>query len=212
MSLQPVIWLLDPSPLAQYFFPLTLFLLLHLTPDGDLIFNHSVGSRANYFARILIGTPSPFMPLSRSPSPVPGGGWSSPGLALNSGRSSPANVSGGPVMWESAKMRHHNPSGYPTFSTQNKGFFSRHMRRISSSLPRFNGQYAEKEKLGRGRRWVQKVPLLGRIKWLYRRIGRRARLALLLMLIFIFCYTIFYTTRKSWLHDFVPLDNELTGQ
>lgn len=137
------------------------------------------------------------MTLSRSPSPVPGGGWSSPGLTLNSGRSSPANVSAGPVMWESAKMKHYNPSTYPSFSTQNKGFFSRHIRRLSSTLPRFNSrQYADKEKLGRGRRWIQRVPLVGRIRSIFGRMGRKLKMCLLFILVLILCYTIFYTTRK----------------
>ncbi|KAK7747681.1 alpha-1,6-mannosyltransferase [Diatrype stigma] len=101
------------------------------------------------------------MSLSRSPSPVPGGGWSSPGLNLNpSGRSSPAKASfsgpnNGNVTWESARLKTQGVAGYPSFSTQNQGFFTRHMRRISRSLPTFNtdvpGKYAEKEKLGRGR-------------------------------------------------------------
>ncbi|KAI8671288.1 hypothetical protein NCS57_00603400 [Fusarium keratoplasticum] len=135
------------------------------------------------------------MTLSRSPSPVPGGGWSSPGLTLNSGRSSPANVSAGPVMWESAKMKHYNPSTYPSFSTQNKGFFSRHIRRLSSTLPRFNSrQYADKEKLGRGRRWIQRVPLVGRIRSIFGRMGRKLKMCLLFILVLILCYTIFYTT------------------
>ncbi|RSL96646.1 hypothetical protein CDV31_013382 [Fusarium ambrosium] len=136
------------------------------------------------------------MTLSRSPSPVPGGGWSSPGLTLNSGRSSPANVSAGPVMWESAKMKHYNPSTYPSFSTQNKGFFSRHIRRLSSTLPRFNNlqQYSDKEKLGRGRRWIQRVPLVGRIRSIFGRMGRKLKMCLLFVLVLILCYTIFYTT------------------
>ncbi|KAF4989481.1 hypothetical protein FGRMN_9079 [Fusarium graminum] len=137
------------------------------------------------------------MPLSRSPSPVPGsgGGWSSPGLGLDSGRSTPTNVSSGPVAWESAKMRPHTSSTFSSFSSQNKGFFSRHMRRLSSSLPQFNGQRDTwKEKNGRGPRWIRKVPLAGRIISIYGRMGRRLKLILLCMLIATICYTIFYTT------------------
>lgn len=137
------------------------------------------------------------MTLSRSPSPVPGGGWSSPGLSLDSGRSTPANVSGGPVVWESAKMRPHNSSTFSSFSTQNKGFFSRHMRRLSSSLPQFNGQRETwKEKHGRGPRWIRKVPLAGRVRSIYGRMGRRLKMFLLFTLVAILCYTLFYTTRK----------------
>ena len=137
------------------------------------------------------------MPISRSPSPVPGGGWSSPGLSLDSGKSTPAAVSGGPVVWESAKMRPHNSSTFSSFSTQNKGFFSRHMRRLSSSLPQFQGQRDNwKEKGGRGPRWIRKVPLAGRIRSIYGRMGRRLKMILLFILIAILCYTVFYTTRK----------------
>ena len=137
------------------------------------------------------------MPISRSPSPVPGGGWSSPGLSLDSGKTTPTAVSGGPVVWESAKMRPHNSSTFSSFSTQNKGFFSRHMRRLSSSLPQFQGQRDNwKEKGGRGPRWIRKVPLAGRIRSIYGRMGRRLKMILLFILIAILCYTVFYTTRK----------------
>ncbi|KAK7398390.1 alpha-1,6-mannosyltransferase [Neonectria punicea] len=134
------------------------------------------------------------MTLSRSPSPVPGGGWSSPGLNMNSGRSSPGNMSAGPVAWESAKMRHHNANGYPSFSAQNKGFFTRHMRRISSSLPRFDVAYAEKEKLNRGRQWLRKVPLLNRIQSIFGRMTRRFKLTLLVLLLLLLGTIIFYNT------------------
>lgn len=145
------------------------------------------------------------MTLSRSPSPVPGGGWSSPGLSLNnsSGTNTPAVVSGGPVQWEStAKMRHLGPNGYPSFSTHNQGFFSRHMRRISSSLPRFNNsnsdpRYADKEKLGRGQWPGHNSPWIGRIRTIFGRMGRKLKLRLLLGLIALVCVYIFYHSRES---------------
>lgn len=140
------------------------------------------------------------MSISRSPSPVPGGGWSSPGLNINSGRTSPSNVSAGPVAWESAKMRNLSANGYPSFSTQNQGFFTRHMRQISSSLPRFHPTpdmpYAEKEKLGRGRWADRNVPLFGRIRTLFGRMGRKLKLRLLIALVFLICITIFYNSRR----------------
>ncbi|KND95376.1 putative alpha-1,6-mannosyltransferase MNN10, partial [Tolypocladium ophioglossoides CBS 100239] len=153
------------------------------------------------------------MSLSRSPSPVPGGGgWSSPGLNINnSGRNSPAVVGGGPVHWEStAKMRHLGPNGYPSFSTHNQGFFTRHMRRISSSLPRFNNsnsdsRYAEKEKLGRGQWSGRNIPLVGRIRSVFGRMGRKLKLRLLLASMALLCVYIFYHSpliyhwrRSSW--------------
>lgn len=136
------------------------------------------------------------MTLSRSPSPVPGGGWSSPGLNINSGRSSPALLSGA---WESSRPRNH-VNGYPSFSTQHQGFFQRHMRRISSSLPRFTTQadapYAEKEKLGRGRWPGQNVPLVGRIGALFSRIGRKMGLRILWGILMTVLVIIFFNSRK----------------
>lgn len=144
------------------------------------------------------------MSLSRSPSPVPGGGWSSPGLNLNSsGRSSPTKASfsgpnNGNVTWESARLKTQGVAGYPSFSTQNQGFFTRHMRRISRSLPTFNtdvpGKYAEKEKLGRGR-WD--FPILGRIGRTLARTSRKARIRALIVAVLLLCYILFYVTRES---------------
>ncbi|KAK5652563.1 hypothetical protein OQA88_10324 [Cercophora sp. LCS_1] len=150
------------------------------------------------------------MSLSRSPSPVPGG-WSSPGLINTSGRSSPARGAGSngtPVMWESARMKKTGDSGYPSFSTQNKSFFSRHMRRLSSSLPRFQSSqpYAEKEKLGRGQWSAQSIPLLGRLKGIMARMGRKMKIRLLVLFLFVLSIVIFYNTplvyhwrRTTWL-------------
>lgn len=143
------------------------------------------------------------MSLSRSPSPVPGGGWSSPGLINTSGRSSPnrgyAASNGTPVMWESARMKKAGDSPYPSFSTQNKSFFSRHMRRLSSSLPRFQSSqpYAEKEKLGRGQWSAQSIPLLGRLKGIMARMGRKMKIRLLILFSCLLSIIIFYNTRKS---------------
>ncbi|KAF4490545.1 putative alpha-1,6-mannosyltransferase MNN10 [Colletotrichum fructicola Nara gc5] len=149
------------------------------------------------------GTPNTAgMSLSRSPSPIPGGGWASPGLTINtSGRTTPSKgfsaSNGASTPWDTAKMR--SPSGmngYPSFSTQNQGFFTRHMRRISSSLPRFNNQtpYAEKEKLGRPQWGAQKVPLTGRIRSVFARMGRKMKVRLLLLFVLLLSITIFYTT------------------
>jgi mannan polymerase II complex MNN10 subunit len=61
-----------------------------------------------------------------------------------------------------SKAKSDEVNGYPAFSIRNNGFFARHARSISGSLPRFNlggrRDYAEKEKLGRGRwheQWKQ---------------------------------------------------------
>lgn len=89
--------------------------------------------------------------------------------------------------------------GYPSFSTHNQGFFQRHMRRLSSSLPRFssNTHYAEKEKLGRGRSSGINVPLLGRLKAITARIGRKMRLRLLVVFLLLLSVIIFFNSRSS---------------
>lgn len=183
----------------------------------------SSGLPADGFAQPLPpipGTPSAEMSLSRSPSPNRGGGWSSPGLTTPydtvSGRSSPRrayggeypfNANGGPksnnVTWVSAKGRSEEVNGYPSFSTRNNGFFSRHARKLSRSLPSFNmgGQrYAEKEKLQRGRHNESGLRRLathfGRLLW-------KMRLRLLIVITFALSIVLFYVTRKfnpdSWL-------------
>lgn len=142
------------------------------------------------------------MALSRSPSPIPGGGWSSPGLNMHNGRSSPApHATGGPAAWGSAKTRNHNVNGYPSFSTQNSGYFVRHVRRISSSLPRFYSDtppHAPKEKLRPGR-WTaaHNVPLVGRIRSIFGRMGRKLKLRLFIAAIVLFCLLFFFNTRGS---------------
>lgn len=143
------------------------------------------------------------MSLSRSPSPVPGGGWSSPGLNINSGRSSPANVpSSNTASWESAKMRHIGSNGYPSFSTHNQGFFTRHMRRISSSLPRFNASHSDprfgaKGKLS-GSQWPgQNLPLVGRIRTIFGRMGRKLKIRIAICLVLLLCLYIFNHSRKQ---------------
>lgn len=142
------------------------------------------------------------MSLSRSPSPAPGGGWAVPGLNLNnSGRSSPSkgfSGSNSPVMWETSRMRHTSRGGYPSFSTQNQGYFMRNYRKLSSSLPRFipnsGGPTTEKDKeIVVPSRWaLPNWPLVRRGKAIYNRMSRKLRLRLLIgFLIFLSIY-IFY--------------------
>ena len=161
------------------------------------------------------------MSLSRSPSPRAGGGWSSPGLTPHfdtmSGRSSPRKPytdlhvnggagfggTGGSVTWASAKARSDEVNGYPSFSTRNNGFFIRHARKISSSLPKFNlggrRDYAEKEKLGRGRLRPNGGTTLGQIKTFVGSVTRRMRLRILIVLGIVLAFILFYTTRESTL-------------
>ena len=97
-------------------------------------------------------------------------------------------------------MRHLGPNGYPSFSTHNQGFFSRHMRRISSSLPRFgptaDSHYVDKDKFGRGRWPGQNLPLVGRVISIFGRMGRKMKIRLLIGFIVFLCIYIFYHSRE----------------
>lgn len=150
------------------------------------------------------------MSLSRSPSPRRDGGWSSPGLTTpydeSNGRSrSPrkayGDINGGAqgVTWASAKANSARVNGYPSYQSQNKGFFSRHMRNLSESLPYFahGGQedrHAEKERSSRGRNsggsWAD-VPR--RIAFL---LSRRRKYAAMLVLA-IFAILLWFSKRKN---------------
>jgi mannan polymerase II complex MNN10 subunit len=132
------------------------------------------------------GTPAHDM--SRSPSPRPGG-WSSPGLntLYDSGGSN------GPlqnVTWASAQARSAEVKGYPSFTPRNQGFFSKHFRRISTSLPI---SYGDKEKLGRGRTPGNKLTqMMNRVGWNLWRLRR----SLGVVLFIVFSIIMFYATRK----------------
>ncbi|KAH8732702.1 galactosyl transferase GMA12/MNN10 family-domain-containing protein [Phaeosphaeriaceae sp. PMI808] len=136
------------------------------------------------------GTPG--LEMSRSSSPQPGG-WSSPGLSTPydaGGRTSPfANGSSSHnVTWASAQARSAEVKGQSTFNPRNQGFFAKHFRRISTSLPL---SYGEKEKLGRGRQPTNKfMQLLNRIGWNIWRLRRSAGVILLI----VFSIIIFYVT------------------
>jgi mannan polymerase II complex MNN10 subunit len=104
------------------------------------------------------------------------------------------------VTWESAKAKTEGVNGYPSFSTQNNGFFNRHYRNISNSLPSFNmgpeKSYAEKEKLGRGRWMARDGGRIARLRSMARRVSRKAKIRFLLVIAFIVMVILFYTTRK----------------
>lgn len=171
------------------------------------------GLPANGFAQPLPtipGTPTG-MSLSRSPSPRRGGGWASPGLTAPfdtiGGTSTPRksygelHVDGGvgnSVTWATAKARSEEINGYPSFSPRKSGWFSRHARKISSSLPSFTGRrdFAEKEKLGRGRWFPGHGTRTGRLMTYLGSIARRFRLRLLLVIAFVLALSLFYITRK----------------
>ncbi|KAA6409593.1 MAG: glycosyltransferase family 34 [Lasallia pustulata] len=149
------------------------------------------------------------MSLSRSPSPRRGGGWSSPGLTTPfntiGGTSTPwkgyeeSNVDGGVgngVTWATAKARSEEINGYPSFSPRKNGWFSRHARKLSNNLPTFAGRrdFAEKEKLGRGRWYPGHGTRNGRLITYLGSIARRFRLRLLLVIAFVLALSMFYIT------------------
>jgi mannan polymerase II complex MNN10 subunit len=134
------------------------------------------------------------MSLSRSPSPRRGGGgWASPGLTpgyedgggSGGGTGAPAAETNGrrPGMW--------TPRARATTGADSAPAFVRHIRNLSGQLPYFRSparDYANKEKLGRGRwsssasqpEWRRRLlPFIGRIAW-----RLRVPLALLFALVF----------------------------
>jgi mannan polymerase II complex MNN10 subunit len=151
------------------------------------------------------------MTLSRSPSPVPGSTWSSPGLNSNhSGRSTPSQPAASPLPWEASKMRGLGITSYPSEPAQSQGFFRRHMRGLSSSLPRFaptrHAAMIEKEE-ALNRRYRAKFggTLSSRLRRVSTRMGSKLRQRLLLGLILWLLLHYFYSrklTRLSRLmHD-----------
>ena len=144
--------------------------------------------------------------MSRSPSPRPGGGWTTPGLGESSqaGTYNGMNGNNG-VTWASAKAKSDAVKGYPSFSTRNEGFFSRSRRKISSSLPTFNRtedtkkDWRETEKLGRGRWRPSDSSPLGKLKTFLGNLIRKFRLFFILMLAIVLGSALFSLTRKSLL-------------
>lgn len=160
--------------------------------------------------QVLPTIPStPLMSLSRSPSPQPGGGWASPGLSGSfgegSGTTTPRNGyrnhEGPSVSWESAKAKTEGVNGYPSFATRHNGFFNRHYRKISSSLPHFNmapdKSYAEKEKLGRGRWSARGGSKIERLQNVVRQANRKTKIRFLIGLGLFFLFLLYQMTRKA---------------
>ena len=179
--------------------------------------------RGSSILPVIHGTPSssPRMSLSRSPSPRAEGGWASPGLSSDFGSTggtfSPRkayldlSVNGGAsgsgtVTWANARAKTDEVNGYPSFSTRKTGFFSRHARRISSSLPQFNlglkKDYSEREKLGRGRPYPYSGSWSDRMRTFIGSMGRRMRMRGLLVMVLILSIILFYTTRMYCKHDY----------
>lgn len=115
---------------------------------------------------------------------------------MNGGVGNSNSNSNSNVTWTTAKAKSDEINGYPSFSTRNNGFFSRHARQISRSLPSLV-RGAEKEKLGRGRWYPNNGSKAGRLLGFLGRTIWRLRLRLLVALSFILAIIVFYVTRKS---------------
>ena len=156
---------------------------------------NTTGGSFEGFLPPIPGTPA--VEMSRSPSPRPGG-WSSPGLNTpydSGGRTGPfANGSSNNVTWASAQARSANVKGYNAFTPRNQGFFGKHFRRISTSLP---FSYGEKEKVNRGRGYQgyqgnnKFLQMLNRIGWNLWRLRKPLGTVLTIVLL----YILFYVTR-----------------
>lgn len=143
------------------------------------------------------------MTLSRSPSPHPGGGWSSPGLVPASGTTSPNGPSPGSlspgipggISWAAAKAKSDEVRGYPSFSTRNSGFLSRQRHKLSTRFPSFrrlsSREYVDKDDYGR--EWKPAGGargLLGALRIPVRRSRFRLLLApLLVWIAYLFCWS-----------------------
>jgi mannan polymerase II complex MNN10 subunit len=140
------------------------------------------------------------MSLSRSPSPGPDGGWSSPGLTDGTDNVRQSNSRGNNVTWAGAKKKSELVNERHLSFPKNGGFFNRHMRSLSNSLPRFNMggdySYSEKEKLGRGRWSAKGSSLIGRTRNRIIQFVRRSRLRAMVILGVVLVFIIYMFTRK----------------
>ena len=78
------------------------------------------------------------------------------------------------------------------------------MRKLSSSLPRFNSgarpPRAEKETQGRGLWTLQNVPLVGRVRGFFSRMGRKLKIRLLVGFAILLSVWLISNSRKLFLH------------
>ncbi len=124
------------------------------------------------------------MSLSRSASPLPTGGWNTPGLTErsltpNGLQHADAHIYGSTDdHWAAAKARSAQVRGYPSIQTKNEGFFQRSKRKIST-LPVFSpytplsANWRDPEKLGRSRWYPRGGGGLSRIKTFAGNVLRR---------------------------------------
>ena len=127
------------------------------------------------------------MSLPHTPSPSRGVHWSS-----NSSPTPPyRQTNGHAVSWTAAKARSAKVNGFSPVPGGDQGFLGRHFRRLSLSLPRFNGtRYNEKDK---------PIKNAGFFRNLLSIIGRQLshlKLGLVLILLVLASVILFYETRE----------------
>ncbi len=146
------------------------------------------------------------MSLSRSPSPSPRGGWSSPGLTTPretpSRQVSPVRFTNGSashVTWASAQARSAEVKSYPSLSARNGGFLRRNFRKLSISLPRFTSSksYADREKMGRGREYIRPGSRLANVLTFVGGLIWRMRLRFAMVVGLLILTVLYYVTRRS---------------
>ena len=153
------------------------------------------------------------MSIPSTPSPHLGETWSAEANGTeqggSSGGSSPAvgyahaNGRSKTVTWSAAAaaVSGAGANGRVSYPANQPGFLGRHYRRFSGSLPRFrswgNGRdFAQKEKLGRGR-WLSADGNMRRnLTSIGARILRRMRLRFVVVLAFLLAVFLFYVTRE----------------
>ncbi|KAI9715415.1 MAG: alpha-1,6-mannosyltransferase [Chrysothrix sp. TS-e1954] len=163
------------------------------------------------------------MSLDRTPSPQPGGGWTTPGLNTPRRKGSPFKGRRSPspavayaqpdrdprnVNWASAQAKSAEVSGYG-FPSVNQGFFQRNFTSFSSQLPfhrRGGRDFAEKPRPGRRKKAGSTLETFRNIAAVLSRAAWRLRFRLGVVLAIVMVVVLFYTTpahrayrRSSWL-------------
>ncbi|KAI1622716.1 mannan polymerase II complex MNN10 subunit [Exophiala viscosa] len=133
------------------------------------------------------------MPLSKSASPLPIGGWAAQSSVVE-GRSTPnghypgANgYSSSDDQWAVAKARSAQVRGYPSIQTKNEGFFQRSRRKLSTTLPVFSpytplsANWKDPEKLGRSRWSARGGSSLAKLKTFAGNFVRKCRFLIIVL-------------------------------
>jgi hypothetical protein len=94
------------------------------------------------------------------------------------------------------KVKKHRRQWIPILLDPKPGLFhpthAPHIEQNANPQP----PYAEKEKLGRGRWSAQNLPLLGRLRGIMARMGRKMKLRLLVLFLLLLSVVTFYNSRE----------------